>query len=92
MIKSFKHSGLENFFLTGTTKGIQTSHADRLRIRLDRLHSAKTVNDMNAPGYDLHKLKGKLKDYWSIRISGNWRLIFQFEDGHAHVVDYVDYH
>ena len=92
MIKTFGHKGLEDFFFDGKMKGSQTSHADRLRLRLDRLHSAQTVEDMNAPGYDLHKLKGKLKDFWSIKVSGNWRLIFQFKDGHAYVVDYRDYH
>lgn len=92
MIKSFKHKGLEDFFYDGTIKGIQASHADRLRLRLDRLHNAQFVEDMNVAGYGLHKLKGKLKEHWSIRVSGNWRLTFQFKDGHAYVVDYQDYH
>ena len=92
MIKSFAHKGLEDYFYEGTTKGIQAKHADKLRYRLDRLNNAGAVNDMDFPGYDLHQLKGKLKGHWSVKVSGNWRLTFRFEDGDAHVVDYQDYH
>lgn len=92
MIKSFGHKGLEEFFFDGTTRGIQGKHADRLRRILDRLDSAEAVQDMAAPGYDLHPLKGKLKDHWSVKVSGNWRVTFRFEDGNAHVVNYQDYH
>lgn len=47
---------------------------------------------MNAPGWRLHALKGRLLDHWSIDVSGNWRLTFKFEDGNAVLVDYQDYH
>jgi proteic killer suppression protein len=92
MIKSFTHKGLESFFRTGSVKGIQAKHAPRLGRMLDRLDAAGQVRDMDAPGYDLHPLKGNLSGYWSVRVSGNWRLTFRFENGHAHVVNYQDYH
>lgn len=92
MIKSFDHKGLEDFFYYGTTKGIQPKHASTLRLRLDRLENAVTVQDMDAPGYDLHPLKGDLKGHWAVKVSGNWRLTFRFEDGNAYVVNYQDYH
>jgi len=44
------------------------------------------------PGYRLHRLKGEWKGYWSVTISGNWRIVFRFEDGDAFGVDLVDYH
>lgn len=47
---------------------------------------------MNYPGSKLHRLKGKYKDYWAVSVSGNWRLIFSFEDGNAYLIDYLDYH
>ena len=47
---------------------------------------------MNAPGWVLHPLKGKLADHWSVRVSGNWRLTFAFEEEDAVLVDYQDYH
>ena len=44
------------------------------------------------PGWRLHPLAGDLKGYWSVSITGNWRLIFRFKDGDAHDLDLVDYH
>ncbi|WP_018123255.1 type II toxin-antitoxin system RelE/ParE family toxin [Desulfovibrio oxyclinae] len=92
MIKSFAHKGLEVFYRTGSTKGIQAKHADRLGRMLDRLDAATEARDMAAPGYDLHALKGKLCGHWSVKVSGNWRLTFRIEAGHAYVVNYQDYH
>lgn len=92
MIKSFAHKGLEDFFYDGTTRGIQARHADRLGRILDRLNAAEEVRDMGYPGSGLHPLKGSLKGFWSVTVSGNWRVVFKFEDGDAHVVDYLDYH
>jgi len=40
----------------------------------------------------LHQLKGKLKELWSVKVSGNWRIIFKFINGNAYIVDYKDYH
>ena len=66
--------------------------ADRIALALADLDDAETPSDLDLPGYRLHPLKGDLKGYWSISISGNWRLIFRFEDGDAYDVDLVDYH
>ena len=66
--------------------------ADRISLALADLDDAGAPSDLDLPGYRLHPLKGELKGYWSISISGNWRLIFRFEDGDAYDVDLVDYH
>ncbi len=92
MIKSFKHKGLQNFFENGTRKGIQSKHADRLADILDLLDAADTVQVMNFPGSNLHKLQPKKDNMYAISVSGNWRIVFQFIDGDAYVVDYRDYH
>jgi proteic killer suppression protein len=92
VIRSFRHKGVEKFFTTGNKKGIQPEHARRLKQILFRLHSAENVQDMNFPGAALHRLKGELKDRWAVRVSGNWRLVFRFEQGQAWEVDYDDYH
>jgi proteic killer suppression protein len=92
MIKSFKHKGLEEFFYTGKKKGIKPDQAGRLERILDRLNAANDIKDMNYPGSYLHKLTGDKKNQYSVRVSGNWRVFFEFKDGDAYVVDYDDYH
>ena len=47
---------------------------------------------MNLPGFQLHPLSGTLRGYYEVSVSGNWRVIFRFEEGHAVDVDYLDYH
>lgn len=92
MIKSFRHRGVERFFLTGSKAGIQAKHAEKLRLQLFALDNAKQPADMNAPGWRLHQLAGSLKGHWAISVSGNWRLTFKFEGEDAILVDYQDYH
>lgn len=92
MLKSFKHKGLEKFFTTGSVAGIRADHASRLELRLQALHTATTVEDMDLPGWRLHALKGNRSGLWAVSVSGNWRLVFEFTDGHAYVIDYEDYH
>jgi proteic killer suppression protein len=92
MIRSFKHSGLKRFYETGSKAGIQPAHAVRLEMLLAALNQAKRVETMNAPGWGLHALKGNLVGHWSLKVNGNWRLTFRFENGDAEVVDYQDYH
>lgn len=89
MIKSFKHKGLEAFFYEGSKEGIRPDHAKKL---LDRLHAAKNVKDMNYPGSHLHQLSGDKDGQYSVRVSGNWRVFFEFIKGDAYIVDYDDYH
>ena len=92
MIKSFRHKGLQRFYETGSTAGIQPAHRKRLRLQLAALETAMTVTDMDIPGFKLHRLKGGRKGDWSIWVNGNWRIPFDFEDGNAYVVNYEDYH
>lgn len=92
MIKSFKHKGLESFFYTGKKKGINPDRADKLELILDRLNAAHEIKDMNYPGSNLHKLTGDKKGQYAVKVSGNWRIFFEFFSGDAYVVDYDDYH
>ncbi|MFM7571442.1 MAG: type II toxin-antitoxin system RelE/ParE family toxin [Betaproteobacteria bacterium] len=91
-MKSFKHKGLRRLYETGSTSGVQASHANRLRMQLTALDTAQTIADMDLPGFRLHPLRGELSGRWSITVSGNWRLTFEFQDGNAYVLDYEDYH
>jgi len=92
MIKSFKHKGLKLFYEEGIYSGIQAKHRKKLRLQLSALDTAQVAEDMDLPGYNLHKLRGARKDCWSITVNGNWRITFKFIDGDAYIVNYEDYH
>lgn len=92
MIRSFRHKGLKRLFEEDDTRGLNVEHTDKLRRILARLDSAKIIADMDLPGYRLHALKGGLQGFYSVTVRANWRVIFQFDQGEALNVDYVDYH
>jgi antitoxin HigA-1 len=79
MITSWRHKGLKLFYETGRTTQIQAKHANKLHDILQALDFATAPEQMNFPGLWFHKLKGKLKDFYSVKVSGNWRVIFGFE-------------
>ncbi len=92
MIKSFRHAGLQAFYETGSKAGIRPEHASRLNRILGVLDAAMVVEQVDVPGFKLHRLTGNLQGHWSVAVSGNWRVIFRFDDGEAELVDYLDYH
>ncbi|MFC0180148.1 MULTISPECIES: type II toxin-antitoxin system RelE/ParE family toxin [Thorsellia] len=92
MIKNFKHKGLEKFYLTGSTVGIQAIHAKRLRLILSNLDQAECIEEMDLPGLRLHELSGSRKGTWSVTVNGNWRITFKFNGRDAEIVNYEDYH
>ena len=92
MIKSFKHKGLQKFYETGNTSGIQPAHSIKLRIRLAALDTAVIIDDVDLPGFRLHPLKGQRKEFWAIDVRKNWRITFQFIEGDVYIVNYEDYH
>ena len=91
-IKGFPHKGLARFFTKGTKSGIQAKHADRLRLILGRLNVATEPRDMRLPGLELHELRGRRKGAGVVKVSGNWRITFVFEDKDVDQVNYEDYH
>lgn len=92
MIRSFRHKGMERFFLKGSKSGINAEHGRRLRLILGRLHAATNPHDMDLPGLFLHQLRGQDKGRWSVRITGNWRVTFAFKGPDVVDVNYEDYH
>lgn len=92
MIKTWKHKGLRQFFYSGSTAGIIAEHAEKLETRLNALNIAESIEDLNFPGYRLHRLKGQKNSIWSIRVTGNWRLTFEFNDCDVYLLNYEDYH
>ena len=92
MIRRFRHRGLKRMYERGDPSRVSPDLADRVALALADLDDACKPSDLDLPGYRLHPLKGDLKGYWSISISGNRRVIFRFEDGDAYDVDLIDYH
>lgn len=88
MIKSFQHKGLRAFYETGSTRGIRAEHAHQLSF----MDHASEPAGLDLPGWRLHPLKGDLHGYWSLVVSGNWRVIFRFVGSDIELVDYLDYH
>ena len=92
VIASFRHKGLKRFYEKGERKGVPAELADKVARILARLDVAKNPEQLDLPGLKLHPLKGELRGYWSVRVSGNWRVIFRFEGTDVAQVDLVDYH
>lgn len=92
MITGFRHKGLETFYRTGSTKGIQAIHAAKLGRILGVLEVAAVPEDLNFPAFRLHPLKGEFQGFWSIAVNGNWRVILRFVGADVELVDYLDYH
>lgn len=92
MIRSFKHKGLSRYFTEDDHRGINPKQAARIRRLLDRLDAATQAEDMNLPGYGFHGLAHNRAGEYAVTVSGNWRITFRFENGHAFDVNLEDYH
>ena len=92
MIVSFRHKGLETFFLTGSHAGIQPMHAKRLREMLAALNTAAGPADLARPSWRLHGLSGDRAGFLSLTVQANWRLVFRFDGTNVELLDYLDYH
>lgn len=92
MVRSFRHRGLKRLYELGDPSRVRADQAERIALVLADLDDARKPSDLDLPGYRLHPLKGVLKGFWSISISGNWRVIFRFDNGDVYDVDLVDYH
>lgn len=92
MIQSIRHKALRRFYETANPRGLDSRMLPRLEEILSLLEAAKYTEELQLPGYRLHRLTGDLSGFWSIRVTGNWRIIFRFEQGKAYDVDLVDYH
>ena len=88
----FRHSGLRRFWERGDASRLNQAQAPRIIRLLDMLDDALAPEDMEQPGLGLHQLTGNRRGTWSIRVSGNWRITFRFEEGEAVDVNLEDYH
>lgn len=63
-----------------------------MRLQLDALNHAEKPEDLSAPGWRLHPLKGGMAGHWAIEVNSNWRLVFRFDGTDIELLDYKDYH
>jgi toxin HigB-1 len=93
MIGAIKHKALRRLFEHGDGKGLPPEMLKRLKRMVSALHATDDLKLLETvSGWRLHPLKGDLAGYWSMSVSGNWRLVFKWQDGVAEEVDLVDYH
>jgi proteic killer suppression protein len=92
MIRSIKHRGLKRLAGRDDKSGLNAEQLRRIMDVLASLNIAGKPSDLDLPGYRLHALSGDYKGFWSVRISGNFRIVFRMEDGDVYDVDLVDYH
>jgi proteic killer suppression protein len=91
----FRHKGLRQLHEDGNAKGVPAAMADKLRKLLFALETAETLEQLGRfPGWKLHPLKSDLKGFWSLTVTGNWRLIFRYDEktNTAGDIDLIDYH
>ncbi len=92
MIQNFRHRGLERLYEHGDRRHVLQENIPKIERILARLDVASQPGDMNLPGYRLHTLSGNLRGHWGVTVTGNWRIVFRFEEGNVWDVDLVDYH
>ncbi|CUB00953.1 type II toxin-antitoxin system RelE/ParE family toxin [Pannonibacter indicus] len=92
MIVSFRHKGLKLLYERAERRRVSADYADKVERILARLDEATEPGNMDLPGFWLHPLKGDLAGFWSVSVSGNWRIVFRFDGANACDVDLVDYH
>ena len=91
MIASWRHKGLRDLFLTGSSAKVRADQQKKCLRLLDALEQADRAEDMNLPGLHFHGLQGKPKRF-AVAVNGPWRITFGFENGDAVDVDLEQYH
>jgi proteic killer suppression protein len=93
MIISFNDKETRKIWEGERIKGLSTEIQEIARRKLRMLNNSQNINDlMIPPSNRLEKLKGNLKDFYSIRINDQWRIVFKWNNGNAEQVQVVDYH
>jgi proteic killer suppression protein len=93
MIKSFGNKETENIWNGNRSKRLPNEIQEIARRKLRMLNNSENINDLRIPPSNrLEKLSGKLKNFHSIRINSQWRIIFIWKDDNSYNVEIIDYH
>jgi proteic killer suppression protein len=92
VIKTFKNKALSDLWSSGKTSKIDVRMHKRIVVRLDRLTSVGSTDDLYLSGYNFHPLKGFDPTRFSIHVNGPWCITFEFSNGDAYNVDFEQYH
>ena len=92
MIVTFRHKGLLAYYQDGNASRLPAVYLRKINRILDQLDAVTSVEDIVQLGSGIHKLTGNFSEFWSIKVSPNFRIIFRFENGDIFDVDYLDYH
>lgn len=93
MILSFGDKNTAKIWEGERVKNMSTELQETARRKLRMLNNSQNTTDlMVPPSNKLEKLKGNLKDFYSIRVNAQWRIIFKWEGGNSSFVELIDYH
>ena len=92
MIRRFGHRGLRRLYENDDRRGVSSELIEKTARVLARLDIATLPEQLNLPGFRLHRLEGDLVGYWSVTVEGDWRIIFSFDVENTTDVDLVNYH
>jgi proteic killer suppression protein len=92
MIRSFRHKGLQRYWIRSDASGLRPDWVSKTARLLDALDSARSPQDMAMIGAGFHALRGALKGRYAMTVSRNWRLTFGWDGEDAIEVDLEDYH
>ena len=88
-----KHGAAVTSIAVAAELGLPAAMLYQDRDLLDAINAIARVDDLKAPPSNrLHKLKGNLKDFWSVSINNQWRIVFKWDDKNAIDVEIIDYH
>jgi len=93
MIETIAHKGLRLLWEKNNSSKLPAEQVEKIKRILSVLNTAKTLDPIKAiPGYRLHQLSGDLKGFWAVWVTGNYRIVFRFEEGSVYEINYIDYH
>ena len=92
MIQSITHKGLLKYYTEGSEAKLPAQYLRKINRILDQLDAVSSVDDIGAMGSGIHRLTGNMAEFWSIKVTPNYRIIFRFEEGDIYDIDFLDYH